>query len=842
MSFSSYASKRLTDIFSELETTSSGLSESESKKRLELYGQNKISVKETTWWQIFLRQFKSPFVYLLFFAAVLALYLGEEIDAIFIFFFVLLSAVLGFIQEYNSQKAVESLKKFLVNHTKIIRGGSEIFVNSSEIVPGDICVLEPGDIIPADLRFSRADNLLIDESILTGESMPVAKTTLQLKDGLLGAHEALNIGFSGTTLAQGKGIGIIFATGQNTEIGAITKLTAESERISTFEKGLTKLSGYILKLIIATLVFVFIANFLLKKADGAVGVADMILFAIALAVSVIPEALPVVSTLSFSRGAFRLAKNHVVVKRLSAVEDLGSIEVLCTDKTGTITENKLSVSEVMAEDEKLCLLYGTLASSFLSEKSDKNNSFDLGLWSKLTPVEREKLNLYKRLNEIPFDPERKRNSVLIQSSDDDFLIVRGAPETVISLCQNIPTEKKKELLNWITREGLEGKRSIAIATKILSGGTSYSAKEERDLNFLGLISFIDPIKNSATEAINEADKLGIKIKILTGDSYEVAMSVAQKVGIVKNATEVLTGEEFEKAGEAEQESIVEKVNVFARVSPKQKYRIVELLQKKYEVGFMGDGINDAPALKLAGVALAVDTASDIARDASDIVLLNPSLGVIIDGIRGGRDIFSNMVKYLKTTLISNFGNFFAVVVALFLIPYLPMLPVQILLLNLLTDSPMIAIALDSVDRGELRRPRTYNIKEIIMMSIVFGIISTVFDLLFFFLFFKEAPSVLQTNWFIGSVITELALIYSIRTKLPFFKATSPSKMLMALSFVPASLALVLPFTYWGEKIFKFAPPTGKHMLLILLVGVSYFITTEIFKLFYYRFISKKRNF
>ncbi len=835
MSFSNYASKKLDDIFSELKTTTDGLLESEVKKRLELYGQNKISVKETTWWQIFLRQFKSPFVYLLFFAAILALYLGEEIDATFIFFFVILSAVLGFVQEYNSQKAVEALKKFLVNHVKIVRGGSEIFVNSSEIVPGDICVLEPGDIIQADLRFYRADNLLIDESILTGESMPVAKTTLQLKDGLLGAHEAQNIGFSGTTIVQGKGLGVVFATGTNTEIGAITKLTAESEGISTFEKGLSKLSSYILKLIIATLAFVFIANFLIKKADGAVGLADMILFAIALAVSVIPEALPVVSTLSFSRGAFKLAKNNVVIKRLSAVEDLGSIEVLCTDKTGTITENKLSVSNIKAEDDKLCLLYGTLASSFLSEKSDKNNSFDLGCWSKLIPSEREKLNLYKRLNEIPFDPERKRNSVLIQSSDDDFLIVRGAPEVVINLCQDISPEKKVDLLNWITREGLEGKRSIALATKILAGGTSYSAKEEKDLTFLGLISFIDPIKTSATEAINEANKLGVKVKILTGDSYEVAMSVAKQVGIIKNATEVLTGEEFEKMPETEQELAVEKVNVFVRVSPKQKYRIVELLQKKYEVGFMGDGINDAPALKLAGVALAVDTASDIARDASDIVLLNPSLRVVIDGIRGGRDIFTNMDKYLKATLISNFGNFFAIAITLFFIPFLPLLPVQILLLNLLTDSPMIAIAMDSVDRGELRRPKTYNIKEIITMSAVFGLISMSFVLLLFFLFYKESPAVLQTNWFIGNVLIELTLVYSIRTKLSIFKATKPSKIIAMLSVVAASLALVLPFTFLGNKIFKFVPPTSKHMAVILLVVFSYFIATEIFKLVYYKF-------
>ena len=839
MSFNQYASKKIKDIFSEFNTTENGLSVNESNKRLQTYGKNQIKVKETTWLDIIIRQFKSPVVYLLFFAAVFALYLGEKTDALFIFFFVLLSAVLGFVQEYHSQKAVDALKKLLVDHTSIIRSGSKIFVHSSDIVPGDICVLEPGDIIPADMRLIHADNLLIDESVLTGESLPVNKTVQEINIILTGAHEALNIGFSGTTIVQGRGVGIIFATGQNTEIGAITKLTAESEGISTFEKGLSKLSVYILKLIIGTLIFVFLANVLIKKADGVVSVADMILFSIALAVSVIPEALPVVSALSFSRGAYKLAQKHVVAKRLSSVEDLGSIEILCTDKTGTITENKLSVSKIKSEDEKQCLLYGTLASDFLSEKSDKNNSFDLGLWSKLALAEREKLNSYKRINEIPFDPERKRNSVLIKSDSKNLLIVRGAPETIISLCENISANDKKESVDWITKEGLEGKRVIAIATKNLQNNTTYESKEENNLTFLGLISFVDPIKPSATHAITEACKLGVKVKILTGDSYEVAMSVAKEVGIIKDASEVISGSEFDKISETEQEALIEKVSVFARVSPEQKYKIVQLFQKKYEVGFMGDGINDAPALKLANVALAVNTASDITRDASDIILLNPSLNVIIDGIKDGRGIFNNMVKYLKITLISNFGNFFAVVVATFLIPFLPMLPVQILLLNLLTDSPMIAIALDAVDKNELQRPRAYNIKEIIKMSVIFGLISTVFDLIFFFLFFKESPAVLQTNWFIGSTLTELILIYSIRTKLPFYKAVGPSKTLMSFTVLPVIIALILPFTHWGKEIFKFIAPTKEHLLLIFVVMLSYFVITEISKLVYYKFDKTK---
>ena len=831
MSYIAFATKKLSDIYSELDSNSKGLSEIQAQEHLKKYGQNKILVKEIKWWQILFRQFASPFVYILIFASLLALYLGETIDSIFIASFVLIGAVLGFIQEYNSQKSVELLKKFLVDHSRILRNGTEILVKSEDIALGDICILEPGNILPADMRFIRADNLLVDESILTGESMSVSKTSLLLEEqNISGIHNATNMGFSGTTIMQGKGVGIIVATGKNTQIGGITKLTAESEGVSTFEKGISKLSGWILKIILATLALVLIINFIVKKADNRTNFADMILFSIALAVSVIPETLPVVSALSFSKGSLALAKKHVVVKRLSAVEDLGSIEVLCTDKTGTITENKMSVSAFHAENEKSCLLFGALASS--PEKY--SSSFDIALLSKLG-VDKE-AGQWEKINELPFDPERKRNSVLVGNANENKLIVRGAPETIIDLCLNISKEHKNEILIWIAEREMQGERVIAIASKHWTEGSSYTSAEEKDLEYIGAISFSDPIKESAIPAILQAEELGVRIKILTGDSKNVAIAVAKKTGIIKNEEEAMTGEEFEKLSEADQIIAVENVHVFARVSPEQKYRVIELLERKYEVGFLGDGINDAPALKLASVALAVDTASDIARSASDIVLLNPSLSVIIDGIKGGREIFANMVKYLKTTLISNFGNFYAVALAMILAPFLPMLPVQVLLLNLLTDTPMIAISFDKVDVRELKKPRAYNVKEIVLMSLVFGIINAVFVFLFFLIFFKNGATMLQTNLFIGSVLIELLLIFSIRTKKLFWKGTKPSIIVSLLCLIPASLAIILPFTYWGEKFLKFAKPSYESLGIILLMVIAYFATVEIAKLAYYRVV------
>ncbi len=789
------------------------------------------------WWQILLAQFKSPFIYLLFFAAAIAFYLGELIDGTFIIFFVFLSAALGFVQEYSSHKSIALLKKFLVTHVKVWRGGEVLEIENHELVPGDICILEPGDIIPADLRLFKSDNLLVDESALSGESVPVSKTTILTREAT-SIHEAINIGFSGTTVLAGKALGVVVGIGSATEMGGIAKLTIETESKGAFEKGIAKLSGFILKMTVGALALLFIANIALK---GSAQIGEVLLFSIALAVSVIPEGLPAVATLLFSKGAVRLAKKHVVAKRLSAVEDLGSIEVLCTDKTGTITENKLTVHGMAAIDERACMFYAVLSSRYVADHGKViPNPFDDALWEKLTSEDKEKTHAYRRLSEIPFDPERKFQSALIENDGIIELVVKGAPEAVLDICVGVSDSLREQELSFVKREGMAGNRTIAVAKKVWKGGSrSYVHGQECDLEYLGVISFIDPIKESAKGAIDRARECGVQIKILTGDGADVAGAVGEKVGLIQSAQEVVIGEVFEKISVGEREKIVEERSVFARVTPEQKYQIIEILQRKYNVGFLGDGINDAPALKIASVALAVNTASDIARDSADIVLLSPSLAVIIDGITGGREIFTNMIKYLKTTLISNFGNFYSVALASLLIPFLPMLPMQILLLNLLTDFPMIALSLDTVDGTELKSPRIYHIKEIVVMSVLFGVLSSVFDFVFFFLFYKHAPAVLQTNWFIGSVLTELILIYAIRTKLPFFKATAPSRILLLLTSIPALIALLLPFTSFGQRVFSFVSPSVHFLGMIVVVSILYFVATELFKQLYYKKLSPR---
>ena len=833
MYFSKYTVLSFDETAKQFDSSKSGLTSKTVEEKIKIFGLNHIDGHELKWWQVFLRQFKSPFIYLLFFAAGLAYFLGEKIDAMMIIGFIFINTVLGFAQEYHSEKSLYLLKKYVVARARVKRDNKENLVDATELVPGDIVMVETGDVVPADLRLMEVENLSIDESVLTGESAPANKKSDKLSIVANEVSKADNLVFSGTTVVSGKGVGVVIATGKNSFIGEVAKLTVETHRESSFEKGITKFSTFILKMILVILVLLFVSNILIKGREA--NIAELVLFSIALAVSVIPEALPLVTTLSLSRGALRLAKDKVVVKRLSAVEDLGSIEILCTDKTGTITENKMSVAMVEAQDKEKCLFYATAASSFLSDgKAEPNNSFDLALWKNLSKKDQQAIKKLERIHEIPFDPIRRRNDVVVMEEKDCVLIVRGALEEIVGLCKNLNKTEKNKLNKIFEEAGILGQRVLAVAIKKVSLADCQVTKEEKDLDFVGLISFVDPIKPSTKNALSKAEKLGIGIKILTGDAKEVAGAVAHEVGLIDDPELVMTGSGLEKLSEKEQVVMVEKYHVFARVSPQQKFLIIKLLQKKFEVGFLGEGINDAPALKLANVAMVVDGASDIAREASDIVLLNPSLSVIIDGIKNGREIFANTIKYLKITLISNFGNFYAIAIASLIITFLPMLPIQILLLNLLSDFPMIAIATDTVDTIELRRPKSYNVREVVLMAIFLGIVSTVFDFIFFALFYRHEPSVLQTNWFIGSVLTELVLIYSVRTHFFCLKTKAPSKILGGLSVLAILVTILLPFSPFGVSFFRFQTPTFEHLGIILSVVACYFVITEIIKLIYYR--------
>ncbi len=832
MAIGKYTTLSVEDLYAEQKTREGGLTPAEAANRLAEHGPNALSAHEVSVFSIFLRQVKSPFVYILVAAAILALALGEKSDGIIIIVFVVINTFISFFQEYHSARSLMLLKRFMNPHAHVRRGGEESVIDAAALVPGDIIIIETGDIIDADIRLIETTGLSINESVLSGESAPAQKTGMALKTEAADIGSAANMAYSGTTVTGGRGVGIVVATGRDTEIGGIAKLTVETEHLSAFESSIKMFARFIMKMVAVILVLLLAFNLILK---GTNDIVELLLFAVALAISVIPEALPVVTTLSLSKGALMLAKQHVVVKRLSAVEDLGSIEVLCTDKTGTLTENHLTISSINAEDKSECLGYAALASSeLIIDGKEPVDAFDLAVYQKMTPAERGALKAYARVSAIPFDPDRRRVSVAVQKGEHTAeVVVRGAPETILALT-TVSKDDAAKIMAWVKAEGLAGRRTLAVA-KGPCPHPKTCDKDEKKLMYVGAVSFVDPVKTTTRAAILEAERLGVSIVILTGDGADVAGAVAHDVGITDSATKVITEAEFLALSPAEQTAAVHEHHVFARMSPAGKYRVIEILSKDKSVGYLGDGINDAPALKIASVGLVVANASDIARDAADVVLLNRSLHVIIGGIKSGRAVFENTVKYLKTSLISTFGNFYTIAIAQLILPYLPMLPIQILLLNLISDSPMLAISSDTVDPHDIRQPKRYNVKDIVLIAIILGLVSTLFDFIFFATFYHSPEAVLQTSWFIGSVLTELVLLYSIRTREPFWKAKAPSKTLVTLSFICAGIAIGLPFTSFGKNFFRFVTPTFGNIAIILGIVIAYFFTSEALKLAYYRF-------
>lgn len=833
----SFSSKNSKEVLQTLEVAEkSGLSNAESGARVAKYGVNALDRNELRWHRIFIRQFKSAFIYLLIGAGILAFLLGEAMDSLMIFAFLAINVFLGFFQEYRSEKTIELLKKFVSSKVKTLRSGKIVLVKSEDLAMGDIIFLETGDRIPADVRFLKTDNFMVDESVITGESVAVIKNGAVLSQAVTDFFGADNLGFSGTVVVNGSAKAVIVATGQKTAMGHISDLASAPKTASSFEKGINDFSKFILKLIAVTLATIFFANMVLRS--GTFGVSEFLLFSIALTVGVVPEALPLVTTFSLSYSARILAKKKVIVKRLSAVEDLGGVEIFCADKTGTLTENRLKVAEVWGEDRSDVIFYANLALSDIKKK--KTEPFDIALSGVLNENQRKQIAGSRRIYEESFNPETKKNVVVAEFGGNREIILRGAPESILEYCGNISKKQKMEIKYWISGEGLDGHRVLAVASRKIDPEVvdieSEAQKASQAFILHGIISFVDPIKKSAISAIEKAQKMGVKIKIITGDGPEVAGAVAFHIGLIDFPEEVITNYDLKKLKDGEYMEALEKYSVFARVTPEEKYRIIETLQKKYEVGFLGEGINDAPALKIASVSVVVESASDIAREAADIILLDKSLGVIVDGIKEGRTVFANTNKYIKSTLASNFGNFFAVASSSLLITFLPMLPLQILLINLLSDFPMIAICADTVDDDELKTPKKYEVKDIIIIASVLGVVSSVFDFIFFGLFYQISPEVLRTNWFVGSILTELAFIFSIRTKKPFYRAKRPSSALLYLSVLAVIATIIIPYTDFGKNVFGFTPPSVAHLSLIFAIVIVYFFISEAIKLIYYRSI------
>jgi len=795
-----------------------GLSTDEAARRRALHGPNALPEPRHRLLRLIARQFRGIFNVLLLAAAAVTFALNEPVDASFILLFVILGTSLNVYQEYKSNAAVDKLKAFLVRSVTVLRDGRSQEIAIDDVVPGDILILESGDIVPADAIVRQSRNLLVDETTFTGESIPVPKMPATAPEQE--SHEQHRL-MQGVVVIRGNALAEVTATGTHTRLAAIAATASAVQVESELVRGIDRISTFILRTTLVTLLFVVLANVLIERGDA--DIPHLLIFAIALAVSVIPEALPLVLTFSLSRGALQFAKRNVIVKRLSSVQDLGAVDLLCTDKTGTITENRLVHANSYQVPDAPChpLVLARLAAHGLDERIPE--PFDRATDEALTPEQRSTANTVSVLEEEAFDPALRSNGSIVRCADGvQWHIRRGSPEYFFE--QGLITG---EAQSWLTSEERKGHRVL---------GVSYD--DGAGARFGGFVSFVDTLKATTNETIEHARRLNVAITIITGDAFMVADAIGREAGLVTGPDEVMEATAFLNLPVQEQHKRVGAVRVFARTTPEQKLQLIELLKEGHTVGFLGEGINDAPALKSAHVSIVVQSAADVARETADIVLLENDLRVIVEGIRLGREAHANTLKYIRATLVSNFGNFYAVAVGSLFISFLPMLPKQLLLLNLLSDFPMMAIAFDRVSEQEVARPQRYDFRALYIIFITLGLVSTVFDFIFFGLFYRISPGVLQTNWFIASVITELLLVVSIRSLLPIERAGMPGPLIIGLSAVALVVTFALPVIPWTASFFEFVRPSSQHLGLILALALLYLVCTEVVKRPVVRFLER----
>ena len=841
------------DLLKEYITSEKGLTRIDALSRLEKNGRNELPSKEKKKaFEIFLSQFKNALVLVLIAAASISFFMaaynhsGEYTDSIVIFFIVLLNAILGFVQEYKAEKALRELRKYVTLQAKVDRDGEISEVDAGELVTGDIVYLNIGDMVPADIRLLSAEELTADESTLTGESVPVEKKTGVIDEKYSSPQNLLNMVFMGTIISGGNGHGVVTATAQGTFFGKTAAYLRQTEPEGDFQRNIGVFSNFLLKVTLVMTVFIFAANAYLGK-----NVMDSFLFAIALAVGITPEVLPIIITIALSTGALKMAEKKVIVKRLASVEDLGNIDTLCCDKTGTLTEGELSVLRYVdysGKKEEDIIVYGLLCNSVKVKKGRKvfGNAIDRAIWrSHDAKALEHKLRSYQVLEENEFDYHRRRMSVLVKTNAGNVLVVKGAPESIISACRDVFVNGKAEALNQkhalAYKEQVEGYEKegyivIAVASRKMNREDT-SHIDEKDLTFRGFLLFLDLPKKSVKESLKTLHRLEVKVKILSGDSQYVTKKVCQEVGLIIVEDRVITGDDLCKLNELEFEEYSLKYNVFARITPEQKHTIVLSLRKRgHIVGFMGDGVNDAPALQAADVGISVDSATGVAKESSDIILLKKSLHVLADGIKAGRKTFANINKYIFNTVSANFGNMFTVASSSLFLSFIPLLPSQILLNNLVSDAPLLTVSTDNVDEDLLKKPRRWDIHAIYNFMIFFGLISTFFDLILIgtmILILKAGPELFRTSWFLESSLSAIMVTFANRTKEPFYKSR-PSSLLLWTSVLVAIGATALTYSEFGAEYFKFVDMPIDVLAVIAGILVSYFATAELAKHFFYK--------
>jgi len=832
-----YSSTSIDNVLKEVDSSNNGLSFFEAEKRLKEFGLNSLKGKrESNLFFEFLSHLKNPLVLVLLVAAGVSFFFGGKVDAAIIIIIVFLGVILDFFQEYNAGKAVERLKESVKTKVSVIRDGKakEVFID--HVCVGDIVLLNPGSLVPADARIISSNDLFINQSSLTGESVPAAKTHLKISSRIRSLGELDNIVFLGTSVVSGSGTAVVVRTGLDTEFGKISKDLSAVPAQTEFEKGINSFGFLIMRYMILLVLFIFLFNSIIKH-----NILQSFLFSVAIAVGLTPELLPAIMSINMAKGSFNMAKKGAIVKKLSSIPDFGSMDVLCTDKTGTLTEDKIKLVkyvDVSGKNSSKVLLNAYLTSFYHT-----------GIVNPLDSAIREFKHIpisgFEKVDEIPFDFVRRKMSVVVEKSKKRYLITKGAPEDVLKSCSHCEVKGKVKkidvkLKNNITKQyhelSRQGFRVLGVAVKIVRDGKQgYDKNDEVKMRFLGFVAFLDPAKKGVKDVLKEIHQMGISIKILTGDNELVTNKICSDIGLEVKG--ILIGKDIEKLNDDALRVKVENTTIFARFSPDQKNRVIHALKYNgHVVGYLGDGINDSPSLKTANIGISVNSAVDIAKESADIVLTHKSLEVLKGGVLEGRKTFGNTIKYILMGLSSNFGNMFSVLGAVLFLPFLPMLPIQILLNNFIYDVSQVTIPTDNVDKEFIQKPKRWNMPFIKKFMLTFGTVSSLFDFITFFILFgvfHSTAAVFQTGWFMESLATQTLVIHIIRTRqTPFFKSTA-SKYLLFSTIACLIIGWTIPYTRLG-KYFGFSPLPLNIVLTLTVLVILYLVLVEIVKRWFYK--------
>lgn len=863
------------DVLKYFNTSTEGLSDFEVENSKEKFGKNTIdSKKKDSLFKRFIKAFINPFTAILLFLAVISSFTDiilaepgkkEGTTVAIIVTMVIASGILRFIQETRSGNAAENLLKMITTTSSVIRYGCNVSeIPMDDIVVGDIVKLSAGDMVPADIRIISSKDLFISQAALTGESEAIEKFSHKISDNIDSISDYSNIAFMGTNVLSGTALGVVVATGNNTILGNLAKNIDEKPVETSFEKGVNSVSWLLIKFMVIMVPIVFFINGFTKH-----NWIDAGLFAISIAVGLTPEMLPMIVTTSLAKGAVTMSKKKTIIKNLNSIQNLGSMNILCTDKTGTLTQDKVVLMYHLDIDGKED--FRVLRHAFLNSyyQTGLKNLMDIAIIDKTKRESEEHselkdlLNRYTKVDEIPFDFQRRRMSVVVKNGKTQ-MITKGAVEEMLSICdfaelkgeiRPLDSDMKKFILEKVDSLNQEGMRVIAIAQKNNPSPVGeFSVKDENSMVLIGYLAFLDPPKESTSRAISALKKYGVDVKILTGDNEKVTRTICRQVNIPSK--KILLGSDIDLMSDLELRKNAEKINVFAKLSPQQKSRIISVLRDNgHSVGYMGDGINDAAAMKAADVGISVDTAVDIAKESADVILLEKDLMVLKDGIIEGRKTYANMIKYIKMTASSNFGNVFSVLIASTFIPFLPILSIQLIILNLIYDLTCTAIPWDNVDEEFLEKPRKWDASSIGRFMIWFGPTSSIFDIATYLLmYFIICPSmtgghlfhqitspdmkllyiqIFQAGWFVESMWSQTLVIHMIRTKKISFIQSRASAQVMFMTIIGISALTLIPFTAIGTSIGLHALPSVYFVWLAIIV-VAYMILVSVFKKIYVR--------